>query len=170
MPVIQFRSPQCVMVRIPKTGSTSIVKGLLGGMENASEIRYGEFPDEWQDLYSFAVVRNPFDRLVSAFVMFQTYPTKTEEEREFQANLTLDQMMDVVESPEYSPALTDYFSRLKLHAIPMSHPFFCMEKVRDVFRFEEFDAAFRKLAETLATLAKLNQSNPKGAALSEIAA
>lgn len=148
MPVIRFRSPECVMIRIPKTGSTSVVKGLLGGMENAAETKFGEFPMEWRDLYSFAFVRNPFDRLVSAFIMFQTYPVANDAEKEFRDGLTLDRMMDVIEAeiPIVGPG---FFPKLKLHSIPITHPYFCVQQVKEIFRFEEFESAYGQLAKTL---------------------
>ncbi|MBA4148289.1 MAG: sulfotransferase family 2 domain-containing protein [Verrucomicrobia bacterium] len=149
MPVIRFQSPECVMVRIPKTGSTSVVKGLFGGMENADETRFGEFPEEWRHLYSFAFVRNPFDRLVSAFVMFQTYAVATDAEKDFQTGLTLDRIMDVIEAPDIAIIGNGFFPKLKLHSIPITHPYFCMRQVKEIFRFEEFDAAYLKLAKTL---------------------
>lgn len=149
MPIILFREPECVMVRIAKTGSTSIVRGLFGGIENATAIQRGEFPEAWRGLYSFAFVRNPFDRLVSAWLMFKNYCVDTDEEKNFRDSLTLQRMMDVVENPDFSPVGDNYFSKLKLHCLPMTSPFFHLTQVADIYRFEDFPASYGKLAQRL---------------------
>src|SRR4051794_2713828 len=112
MSIIRFRSPECAMVRIPKTGSTSIVKGILEGMQNTVSTSLGVFPDEWRSLYSFAFVRNPFDRLVSAFLMFQGYFVATDAEKKFRDELSLVRIMDVVEDTKVSPIGDGFFSKL----------------------------------------------------------
>jgi hypothetical protein len=137
------------MVRIPKTGSTSVIKGLLGGIENAADNRIGEFPDDWRALYSFAFVRNPFDRLVSALLMFRDYPIQTAEEASFRDGLTLQRILDVIEDRSIAPGTDGYFPKLKLHALPMTAPLFMFDKVRDFYRFEDFTTAYRQLAERL---------------------
>src|ERR1700745_2368355 len=107
MYILRYLSPECVMVRVPKTGSTSVIDGLLWGVD-AAEILIGEFPAQWRSLYSFGFVRNPFDRLVSAFHMFQGYGVTTEAEKDFRANLTIARMLDLVEDNAISPAASGY--------------------------------------------------------------
>jgi hypothetical protein len=149
MSIIRFRSPECVMVRIPKTGSTSIVKGILEGMQNAACTSFGVFPEEWRSLYSFAFVRNPFDRLVSAFLMFRGYFVATDAEKKFRDKLSLGRIMDVVEDPKVSPIGDGFFSKLKLHCLPMTAPFFHLSQVTDIYRFEEFNSECRRLTHRL---------------------
>ncbi len=149
MSIIRFSSPECVMVRIRKAGSTSVVRGLFGGIENGSVLPSGPFPAEWRRIYSFAFIRNPFDRLVSAFLMFQGYAVANDAEKAFRAELTLERVMDVVEDPSISPDGDNYFSRLKQHALPMTTPIFCLHDVNDIYRFEDFDAEYRRLARRL---------------------
>ena len=38
MSILLFDDPACVFIRIGKTGSTSVVKGLFGGARNAAII------------------------------------------------------------------------------------------------------------------------------------
>ena len=137
------------MIRIAKTGSTSIVRGLLGGIENASHLTQGVFPNEWRSLYSFGFVRNPYDRLVSAWLMFQGYATATEEEKVFQAGLTLQRVMEVVENPEVSPVGNSYRSKLKLHCLPMTAPFFHLDQATEIYRFENYPEEYQRLAHQL---------------------
>ena len=137
------------MVRIPKTGSTSIVKGLFGGIEQASGISLGVFPDAWRPLYAFAFVRNPYDRLASALRMFASYPVATEEERRFRDALALDRVLDLLDDPSVSPAGDGYLNKLKLHCLPMTSSFFHLDKVADIYRFEDFERGYAALARTL---------------------
>ena len=79
-------SKKFVMVSVPKTGSTSLHYSFsekLGGRYDsqsgspaiyhiyAEDIRYF-VGSSWQDYYSCAVVRNPYDRLVSLFHDFKS--------------------------------------------------------------------------------------------------
>ena len=147
MPVLKFEDPPCVMVRIPKTGTTSIYQGLLGGAEHSRVL--GRFPSEWQNEYSFTFVRNPFDRLVSAYLMFSRYRTANDSEDSIRANLSLHSVMDIVEDESIGLEGDDYLSKLRRHCIPMTSAFFCHEMIQDIFRFEAFQRDFQRLATRL---------------------
>lgn len=58
-----------VFVHINKTGETSIVKALNlpGGHKTAIELRNEMGPANWDKRFSFAVVRNPWDKVVSHY-------------------------------------------------------------------------------------------------------
>ena len=134
------------MVRMPKTGSTSVIKGLFGGIERAADVSLGVFPDAWTSLYSFAFVRNPYDRLVSAFLMFREYAVVTDAERNVRDALTIEGMLDVVEDPAIAPSGDAYLSKMKLHSMPMTSPFYHLDRVTDICRFEAFGCEYRRLA------------------------
>jgi hypothetical protein len=146
MSTILFDRPACVFVRIRKSGSTSIVHGLFGGIDRAVEVRHGEFPESWCDRFSFAVVRNPYDRLVSAFLMFKTYGVASDDEASLRESLDLHRVLDIVEDPDVGMQGTDYRSKLKLHTAPYTHPFFCLDRVTHVARYERFEKEYRTLA------------------------
>lgn len=69
---------KCIFIHVPKTGGTSIEKTSLfddqrertnqdvGGHSNAMKFKH-TFPEEFNSYFKFAFVRNPWDRLVSAF-------------------------------------------------------------------------------------------------------
>jgi hypothetical protein len=64
-----------IFVHIPKTGGTSIKRAL--GMEGLGDHRTPTalvHPATWEAYFSFMVVRNPFDRLVSSYA-YHTGPT-----------------------------------------------------------------------------------------------
>ncbi len=146
MSTILFDRPPCVFVRIRKSGSTSIVRGLFGGIDRAVDVRHGEFPEYWRDRFSFAVVRNPYDRLVSAFLMFKTYSVATDDEARLRASLDLHRVLDIVEDPDVGMQGDDYRSKLKLHSAPYTHPFYCLDRVVYVARYERFEEEYRMLA------------------------
>lgn len=69
---------KCIFIHVPKAGGTSIEKTSLfddqrertnqpiGGHSNAMKFK-DTFPEEFNSYFKFAFVRNPWDRLVSAF-------------------------------------------------------------------------------------------------------
>jgi hypothetical protein len=60
MPAILFAKPECVFIRIPKTGSTSIVNGLLRTARRRQKIVSArDYPIDWGEKFSFAFVRDP---------------------------------------------------------------------------------------------------------------
>lgn len=73
-----------IFIHIPKTGGSSIAcpgyKGVLlpylgetdivrGSHPSAGDLKK-KFPDEWNNYFKFAVVRNPWERLVSSYFYF----------------------------------------------------------------------------------------------------
>lgn len=137
------------MVRIPKTGSTSVIRGIFGGIDEAKAIAYGSFPEEWKNFFSFCFVRNPFDRLVSAYIMFKRYRTDSKAEESFRRHITLGRILDVVEDESISPIGDSYFAKLKKHSIPITSGFFCVDSLNEIYRFESFALDYRRLCERL---------------------
>lgn len=66
-----LRESRAIFVHIPKTGGSSIreLLGLpIGDYSHPTAKEYEKaFPEEWGRFYKFAVVRNPWDRFVSAY-------------------------------------------------------------------------------------------------------
>jgi hypothetical protein len=60
----------CIFVHIPKAAGTSVAEATIGrraGHFTAAELRSAMQRGEFDSLFSFAVTRNPWDRLVSAY-------------------------------------------------------------------------------------------------------
>ena len=68
MPAILLKQPEAVFVHIPKTAGKT-VRALWGGDIKAPKSKW-VMPDEWKGKYTFAFVRHPQSRLISAYNMF----------------------------------------------------------------------------------------------------
>lgn len=151
--------PRCVFLHIPKTGGASI---RLGAFENNYEGPVqGSVPDEWKDLFTFTFVRNPFDRLISAWRMFASGMEKTIWELPDDGNreMSLRQFLDVVldESIPFDGRRDTTKKKIRHHAIPQTHPFHCLEQADFVGRFESLEEDF---AEVLKRLGAENRPLP----------
>ncbi|WP_300013132.1 sulfotransferase family 2 domain-containing protein [uncultured Roseobacter sp.] len=139
MSIWVFDTPPAVFIRIRKTGSTSIVRGIFKGRGVAHTVTGSSFPPEWKSRFVFAFVRNPFDRLVSSLEMFQTYPVKSEQDASIRSGLGLHDVMDVIEDDTIPIAGETYVSKLRQHAIQMTHGTYFLNEADFIGRFERFE-------------------------------
>ena len=70
-----FDQHRCIFVHIPKCAGISLVKSLFGdfdcGHTNLRRYQIMFAPAEFQRYFKFTIVRNPYDRLVSAFLFMK---------------------------------------------------------------------------------------------------
>ncbi len=130
-----------------KSASTSILrsgfKTKVDGLDFAMEM-----PEAWEHKFRFAFVGNPFDRLVSAWQMFQKHPSG--KDIRFDARtLTMKQVLDVIEDDSISVYDNNYWGKLKLHAVPITHPHYRIEEADFLGRYETLEADWRALCDAL---------------------
>ena len=125
-----LRDPNCVLIHIPKTGGSTIREGLWGGRYVGPV--FGAIPSEWAGYLKFAFVRNPLDRLVSAWADFSGY-------RRFSGSI--DEFIEVVmdERVIYDERRTTLAERIRHHTIPQTHRFNCLSCADVVGRFEDYE-------------------------------
>jgi hypothetical protein len=121
---------------------------MLGGKEAATDIRRDQFPPEWREVFTFAIVRNPFDRLVSAYKMFRDKKFKRHP-LYGSKKLTLELMLQLIEDEQKTVEGADLHARLKRHSIPMTDPYFGLQYVNYVARFEAFEKEWKRLCNIL---------------------
>jgi len=76
-----------LFIHVPKAaGSVMEVSPWLGGAGHrpALDVQQGMHPSRWESFFKFAFVRNPLDRLVSAYFHFVQKPRKAGEFAEYQ--------------------------------------------------------------------------------------
>lgn len=153
----RLRNPDCVLIHIPKTGGTSIRKGVWE--RRTSKPAFGYIPDEWAHLFKFAFVRHPLDRMISAWKMF------TEGARgdagwklpDDARPLTMEEFLDIIEDDTiiYDERRKTVEEKIRHHTIPQTHPFNCLHYADFVGRFERLDDDFKIVADRVGISADL---------------
>ncbi len=156
MAIFLIRDPRCVFIHIPKTGGASIRRGVFE--ENYEGPVFRDLPEEWQDAFCFGFVRNPFDRLASAYRMFTGGMHDTasryragESSDLHMRPLSFREFLDIVldESIIFDERRATYEERVRHHTIPQTHEFHGLQHAARVGRFERFADDFREIAERL---------------------
>lgn len=138
MSVFALRNPNAVFIGIPKTGSSTIREGIW---KKDYEAFYGVgMPLKFARLIlnegwmSFAFVRHPFDRLVSAYSDFTQIRG---------LGLDIHQFCDIVMDEKTSFELVGPAERIRHHTLPQTHPAYALEYANWKLDFENFDAKVR---------------------------
>lgn len=142
-------NPRLVFVHIPKTAGTSVRKA-FGGVHARF---FGHIPNEFRNLPSFSIVREPKARFLSAFRMFK-YGNAAD--NDFYSvgrmpDLTITDALDILEDPwiGFDRSEQTLPFNLKHHLIPQTHPFNCLGQVQSILRLENIDRDFAQLASSL---------------------
>ena len=130
----------CVFIHIPKTGGLSIRKGVF--KESPRKRFFGKIPNQYQDCFKFAFVRNPFDRLVSCWRY-----TCFERSRK---RLSFPEFLEIA-IDDNIPYDRQHPWRcfVRHHAIPMTHPFNCLHLADFVGKFEQLQEDFNTICDML---------------------
>ena len=157
MPIFLITEPRCVFAHVPKTGGNSIRNVLF-------EKRYDgpwfgdRLPENWQNLFKFGFVRNPFDRVVSAWRMF-CHGTEDDEWHLPEGGALELALTDVLRlgldetapfgHPRYNKVKPDPLIRLKNHILPQTHPYHGLAMMDFIGRFEKLQADFDYVCDQL---------------------
>ncbi len=162
-----LKKPDCVLIHIPKTGGTSIRKGVWEGRYEGPI--FGKIPNEWDDLFKFAFVRHPFDRFLSAYRMFTQGAITNDKVSKLPKdayNLSLEQFANIVidESIIYDERRSTFEEKIRHHTIPQTHKFNCLDRADFIGRYENLDADYAHISQYIGapgTLPKFHYTNAK---------
>ena len=156
-----FHKRQCIMIHIPRTAGVSVTTtlfgGLAGGHWDAEAYRFVIGDKLFSRYFKFCFVRNPWDRLVSAF--HHLPQSRWPEDREWAARhlSEFESFGDFVRR-----WLTPSNAVKKVHFKPQCD-FVCLEDgalaVDKVYRYETLEKDFREVAERLGVRDSLPAKN-----------
>jgi hypothetical protein len=152
-----LRDPDCVLIHIPKTAGTSIRKGAWQGRYEGPV--HGSIPEDWKRFPSFAFVRHPLDRFISAWKMF-TQGTRNEPSWSLPADarpLTLVEFAEIVfdESILFDERRRSFEEKIRHHTMPQTHSFYCLREAEFIGRFEFLERDFALIANRVGLQASL---------------
>lgn len=146
MSVFKISELNAVLIHIPKTGGTSLRKGVFSDVDGPY---YGPVPSMFSDLFKFAFVREPITRFLSCVSMFK-YGTVDQDgtsRRGGQHNFDVDSAIEILKTPglNYDQNRHSFSERFLHHALPMSHPFNSIVDADCIYRFESFEQDYIRL-------------------------
>ena len=157
MPIFRIKKPECVFAHVPKTGGNTI-RNVVFDRQYEGPWFGDTLPKEWKPLFSFGFVRNPFDRVVSAWKMFcegtadDAWELPEGGPLEFSLNDVLRLGLDrnaAFGHPRYNQVRPDAVLRLKNHIIPQTHPYHGLQHVEFIGRFESLQSDFDYVCDRL---------------------
>jgi hypothetical protein len=87
-----FDKHSCIFIHIPKTGGLSLALSLFGNRGGGHRTYFSYYPiyspKEYKQYYKFAIVRNPWDRLVSAYFFLKEGGVTDTDRQWFEQNLS----------------------------------------------------------------------------------
>jgi len=146
-----MNNPKCVFVHIPKVAGTSIRNGVFNG-DYEGPI-FENIPKDWDRYFKFTFVRNPYDRMVSAWKMFTQGMEKTKWAYNKQPPLKDTDFVDFLkiaidDSIDYH--LRDSVkSVLRHHTLPQVHPYHCFRELDFIGKFENLESDFSIVAKKI---------------------
>ena len=146
----------CVFIHIPKTAGMSIRNGVFD--ETPKKKFFGKIPNQYQDCFKFAFVRNPFDRLVSCWRYTCCGCRRFRRSRK---RLSFPEFLEIAIDDNISHDIDKaslaghrhhpWRCFARHHAIPMTHPFNCLHLADFVGKFENLQEDFNTVCDTIGT-------------------
>lgn len=141
MSVFVLEDPDAVFIHLPKTGGTTVRKGVWGKRYDGPYI--GIWKEEWDDMFSFAFVRHPIDRFVSAFYMF------TEGTDQITRPKAMGMSLDQFAIAAITNKDVEVTHGISHHTVPMTNPFNMIDKAKHILRYERFEQDLHSVMESL---------------------
>lgn len=114
----QFDEHKCIFVHIPKCAGVSVCKSLFGNLcaGHMDVVRYQLIysEEEFNSFFKFTIVRNPWDRLVSAYFFLKKGGFHEKDRRWAEENIS--------DCPSFSRFVRDYLHKPKVFNYPHFRP------------------------------------------------
>lgn len=148
-----FDQHECIFVHIPKTGGVSLSASLFGNLGGGHRPIYEYYkiysPKEFRDYFKFAIVRNPWDRLVSGYHFLKEGGLNDKDQQWFSSNLK--------QYKDFEDFVLNWLSEQNkfayIHFIPQHHYLCLREKVLvdKVYKIENMESVIKDLNRRLDT-------------------
>jgi hypothetical protein len=134
----------CVFIHIPKTAGTSIRNGFFHEEYIGP---YLHFPYKYKHLYSFAFVRNPYDRLISAYNFFHIKKKETDDNKNLKLSFTefLNIVIDTSIGYRECSIYGNIPEFIRHHTIPQTDDFNQLHYAKFVGRYENLENDWAKI-------------------------
>lgn len=157
-----FDKYKCIFVHIPKTGGISVVNSLFGNLGGAHvPIRKYQFifsKSEFNTYFKFAIVRNPWDRLVSAYTFLMNGGLNEKDKSWAEKNIKKFQNFE--DFVKWWVCRENIYSYV--HFVPQ-HEFICIKPLRPSVDFigylEDYTNDFNKIKRLLGVEGELQKLN-----------
>jgi hypothetical protein len=152
MPIFISKKLEVIFLHNPKTGGRAIRDHLKNF--NFEGPFYAKLPEDYSGNFKFCFVRNPYDRLVSAW----RHCMKKESWKNLKKEISLEDFFETISSENSVDLwINSYFNTLKnelisystLHALPQSDDFYMLDKADFIGRFENIQKDFDKVCKIL---------------------
>ena len=151
MPAFLILDPRCVFIHNPKTGGQAL-RNVLLKHEYEGPIT-GTLPEHWQGHFTFSFVRNPFDRLISAWKMFSQgiEDTGWKVPLDLKPGMNLEEFLSIVTDDSVGFGLGDRSGkrRIRNHTLPQTHAFYSLDQASYLGRFESYETDVQHIFETI---------------------
>jgi hypothetical protein len=146
-----FDEHKCIFIHIPKTGGMSLSLSLFGNCGGGHRTYFSYYPiyspEEYQQYFKFAIVRNPWDRLVSAYFFLKDGGLTDMDQQWFEKNLSqYDRFEDFVRQWVTRKNVYSY-----LHFIPQHYYVSHLSNIMidKVYKLEHISAAVQDMNDKL---------------------
>lgn len=145
MAIAWIKEIDSVFIHIPKCGGMSIREYIF----KTTNVFYGQIPISLQNKFKFAFIRNPYDRIVSAWKMFATGTDRGLPSKAFSTSVDVSKFEDFLkiaidDSIGYQPNTT-FVEFIRHHTIPMTHQYWLLDSANFIGRMESYEEDLKKI-------------------------